>query len=179
MMLHERSLNAVPGGMARRGAGSRVVLVVLAVVGGLLVVGCLACGGLTYFGFNRAMGMLADLAEDQYGTHPVVAEHLGEMESLSFNVAATGNVSQELGEDYLVFDVQGTKGDGQLLLRQGPGGQQFASGILRTPEGDFPLQEDEAETPQVDAVGETAAEDDAEAAPDGAEVPAEQTPAAP
>lgn len=122
----------------RTGAGARTVLIILAIVAALLVVGCLACAGLTYFGFT---GMVDEAIKEQYNGNPVIEQHIGEIESASVSIAATQEAQQEFGsDDYIVILVSGPKGEGKLILHR-PEGESFRStdAVLRTSEGDFDL----------------------------------------
>jgi len=120
----------------RAGKGN-TVLIILAIVGGLCVVACLACGGITYFGLTTGMDMVAELVKEQYG--PAIEENIGEVQSMKINFTATGEGQQEFGSDQiLAFDIVGTEGDGTIYVEQG-GQNQFVRAILRTDEGDVEL----------------------------------------
>ncbi len=83
-------------------------------LGGLLLCGC--CGGFFMFGLSQVETFLRQEAEG----HPAMAEHIGEIKSMSANITAMGEESQRRGDgtNVIVYDVKGTKGDGQLLGEQ-------------------------------------------------------------
>ncbi len=144
MALQPRRIRA-----ARRGAGGKTVVLILAIVGGLLVVGCLACGGLFYFGFNAAMDAAGQVVKEQFADHPVIQEHLGGIETSKPNLMDTAEIQQEFGENHMAFDVSGPQGSGTLVVRQ-VAGDQFEGRVLRTPDGTFELEADEQEVPPTD-----------------------------
>ena len=77
------------------------------------VIGLAMCGGgalaLLYF----ATSQLADSVQNKLGSHPVVTEHLGKIQSMDANLVATLN---EPGNDVLVFELIGEKARGRLTV---------------------------------------------------------------
>lgn len=122
---------------SRRGAASPLVLAIAA-VSGLILVSCLVCGGLVYFGVNS---QATSQIQEKYGDNPVVKERLGEIHSAWINTEASHEVAEEFGTpDYIVYDVHGSEGDGQLLIKQGEGDNFVGDeGILRIDSEDFDL----------------------------------------
>jgi len=122
---------------SRKGAASPLVLAIAA-VSGLILVSCLVCGGLVYFGVNS---QATSQIQAKYGDNPLVKEHLGEIHSAWINTEASHEVAEEFGTpDYIVYDVHGSEGDGQLLIKQGEGDNFVGDeGILRIDSQDFDL----------------------------------------
>lgn len=113
-------------------------------VGGLLVCGC--CGGFGYFAFSTGMTMFANEARQQAEGHPAVAQHLGQIESVTANFIKSTQETEKRGsgQNFLVFDVKGSTGDAELVgaqARQAQPGAMFDSLELRLPSGEvIPLQ---------------------------------------
>lgn len=104
-------------------------------LGGLLLCGC--CGGFFMFGMSQVETFLRQESEG----HPAMAQHIGEIKSMSANLTKMGEESQKRGNgaNVIVYDVKGTNGDGQLLGEQSrnpqPGGF-FDKIDLRLPTGE-------------------------------------------
>ena len=98
---------------APRRPGSPVPLI-LAILGGLGAVTFLACCGgclaLAYFGKSVAERELTDQLRD----NPALQEHIGDIEQLSYNFIATAAIEDD---DVEVYDVQGTKGKGEITMK--------------------------------------------------------------
>ena len=104
-------------------------------VGGLLVCGC--CGGTIWF----SLSMVNDAMQQEVAGHPAIAEHLGEIQSMSMNVNATGEETEKRGggATVLVYNVKGTKGSGMLLGEQSKNpqpGDMFSKIDLRLDSGE-------------------------------------------
>jgi len=121
----------------RTGAASPLVLAIAA-VSGLILVSCLVCGGLVYFGVNS---QATSQIQEKYGENPVVQQRLGEIHSAWINTEASHEVAEEFGTpDYIVYDVHGSEGDGQLLIKQGEGDNFVGDeAILRIDSEDYDL----------------------------------------
>jgi hypothetical protein len=105
----------------------------------LLVCGC--CGGLSWWGISASNEVLTQLLRDEIRGNPVVAEHLGEISSLSTNLVESGAAKQERGgtKNVLVIDAEGTKGTGKFIVEQSPNpqpGSFFDRIDLRLPSGE-------------------------------------------
>jgi hypothetical protein len=113
-------------------------------VGGLLVCGC--CGGFGYFAFSQGMTMFANEARQQAEGNPVVAQHVGQIESVTANFIKSTQETEKRGsgQNFLVFDVKGSVADAELVgaqARQAQPGAMFDSLELRLPSGEvIPLQ---------------------------------------
>ena len=100
---------------------------------GLLV----CCGGfgmLSYFGLDAVGQVMKAEVENS----PTVIEHFGQIESMRFNISATGLEAQDIQPGQgspMAFDVQGTKGSGQIVVHQSPGGQGIETAVLITADG--------------------------------------------
>ncbi len=110
--------------------------ILLGVLGGGAVLACACCGGTSYWGMTAGALIVAKTLEG----NAVIDEHIGTIDSASFDFQATGEAGQKAGGDQkiLVFDVKGSKGSGRVEGRQGPDGR-FESGTLTTSQGTFDL----------------------------------------
>ncbi|MBA2114426.1 hypothetical protein [Bremerella alba] len=122
---------------SRKGAASPLVLAIAA-VSGLILVSCLVCGGLVYFGVNT---QATSQIQEKYGENPVILEHLGEIHSAWINTEVSHEVAEEFGTpDYIVYDVHGSEGDGLLIIKQGEGDNFVGDeGFLRIDSEDYEL----------------------------------------
>lgn len=125
---------------------SNVLMYVLLGVGAVLLVGCCGCGGLMWWGGNQAFNLVASTVKPSLQADPVVQEHVGEIESLSMNIMATGQEAetnkQPQGQERIVFDVKGSKGSGQIVGKvepDGAGQAKLSNGELRINGQTFPL----------------------------------------
>lgn len=129
-----------------------VALILVLVVGlPILLVALmfLGCCGLMGVGAYSAFQMTGEMAKQQFGNDPVIQQHIGEIQSISPNIAATNEEQQKqtsVGTNVIVFDVSGSKGSGQIIAEQQPGGPPanqpgkiFTKATLRTTQGEFPL----------------------------------------
>ena len=94
--------------------------------------GLLCCGGgtgLFFFGLNTLNAQM----EKELKANAVVAEHLGEVKKITYNMQATGE-RHTPGSNKFVFDVEGTKGKGQVDV-QCSQDLRIMSGTLKTPAG--------------------------------------------
>jgi hypothetical protein len=107
-------------------------------VGGLLCAGC--CGGLTWFGFSAGTQALAQALRQEIAGNADVQEHLGEINSVKMNIMETANEqkTREGANNLMVFDAEGTKGNGKFITETpagGQGGGPFSKIELRLPDG--------------------------------------------
>ena len=118
---------------------NKTCLTVGLILGGIVgvVLLCGGCGvGMYFFGTGQlAGGVQAALADN-----PVIREHVGEIQSLEFDVMDTG---ERGGDDVFLFDVTGSKGSGTIFaecIQQPGGGVNVISGQLELDNGEvFPL----------------------------------------
>jgi len=100
---------------APRTSGSRTWLwLLLALGGGGLFLVLLCCGGafgVIAFGVNMMEAELKDKLRD----NPKLREHIGEIQSLDTDLTASMAVE---GEDTYRYKVRGTKGSGELTVKQ-------------------------------------------------------------
>lgn len=122
---------------------SNTWLWILLGVGGVLLIGCCGCmGAMAMFGktaMDAGMGMVAQQIRPGLDNDPVVQEHLGEIEEMNWNLMATGEANQNNGgQDVLVWDVKGTKGEGQIIgaLDQTGGTAKLKNGKLKMKSGE-------------------------------------------
>jgi hypothetical protein len=130
-----------------------VVLVLVLVVGlpilavAVLFLGCCGVFGFTMYSVSQ---IPAEMVKQQYNDHPVIQQHIGNIDSASLNFAATGEEQQKQqpgqqppGTSIMVIDIRGPKGSGQFIGEQSPGtqpgGKLFSKATLRTKQGEFQL----------------------------------------
>ena len=114
------------------------MLLATAAVGALLVVSCFVCAGITYLGISYQVD---SSIKEKFGDNPVVIEHLGEIQSAAINSDESTIIQQnEAFKNYIIYDVQGSKGNGQLIIQQGDKESIVGDkGLLRVGEKDFDL----------------------------------------
>ncbi len=129
-----------------------------------LLIGCglaglfgllLCCGGfgmLSYFG----LGVVGDVIQAEVENSPTIIENIGEIESMSLNLAATGEEAQGIqpGQSApMVFDVVGTKGDGKIVVQQSRTGQGIDSAVLVLPSGErLPIELSSGSADELDEI---------------------------
>lgn len=101
-------------------------------IGGLLLIPLTCCGGALGFFWLGTSVLSTEAKQDVAGTPEAVAE-LGEVQSASTNLMASGEEKNRAGREVVVFDIKGTKGTGQLIVEQ-PGTPTRKS-VLRLPNG--------------------------------------------
>lgn len=130
-----------------------IVVLVLGLVFGvpILIIGLVfvGCCGLFGLGMYSVSQIPAEVVKQEYKDHPVIQQHIGEIQSASLNFADTNAEQQKQqpggqvpGGTIMVVDVRGTKGSGQIIGQQRPGGQPgrfFSTATLRTKQGEFQL----------------------------------------
>ena len=129
-------VDAIPDAPAKKGWSMGCILGIIAIVlgGGGLV----CCGGplaLTFFATN----MVLTSASNQVKTEPAVVEHMGNLSKCSINLQKTGELHQD---NHFVFDVQGTKGSGEVIVHVEPEGDhvRIISGTVKMSTGEsFPF----------------------------------------
>ena len=120
---------------------SNTWLWILLGVGGVLILGCCGCfGAISFFGkgaLDAGMGMVAEQIKPGLNADPVVQEHLGEIQEMSWDLMATGEASKGDGPDKVVWDVKGSKGEGQITgeMDQTGGAARLKNGVLRMKDG--------------------------------------------
>ncbi|MEM8668256.1 MAG: hypothetical protein AAGG48_12135 [Planctomycetota bacterium] len=115
----------------------RGCLIGCGIVSGIFLLVC--CGG-GYWGYKFVTEQFGLLVKDQVAGNPVIQEQLGDVESVTFDFRATSTETQKANEQgnpgVLVFNVEGSKANGQLLVDQGPGNEpDFDSMTLVTEDG--------------------------------------------
>ncbi|MBI1249811.1 hypothetical protein GC197_18450 [bacterium] len=117
-----------------------------AAVAGLILVSCLVCGGLVYFGVNSKV--TAQIKE-KYGDNPDVKKYLGTINSAWINTAASREYAEKVGNPtYVVYDVHGSEGDGQLIIKAGEKETLVGDqGYLRFEGNDFEVSATKPEPP--------------------------------
>lgn len=128
---------------------SMLWLYILLGVLGFFALGCCGCIGLGIWGMGKAQDELGKIMLAQAGQNPVVTEKLGDIRSARMNfIASTEESAKHEGEPgRLVFDVEGSKGSGKLIVQQdGPEKLKFRE--LRLSSGET-INLDEGDAPAV------------------------------
>lgn len=116
-----------------------------------VVCGVLCCGGAAYFGFNLMATELEVVLRDNAQIH----QHLGDLQSVRHNFMKT---IADNDDDTWVFDLTGSKSNGELTVIQttgDEGDQVFHRATLRLPDGqtiEIDMQPLVIETHTLDAV---------------------------
>lgn len=109
---------------------------ILGVVGVVLIGGGLLCCGGGYFAFQTTMDLAGQQVQAQVANDPVVVEHIGQVQSISMDPMAMGERNEP---GVVVFRIEGSKGSGLLVGRQGAGGK-MTDMVLEMPDGEaYPL----------------------------------------
>jgi len=127
--------------MADRGSGLRTLFIVLGVIGGLVILGCLGIVGLGFWGF----GKVTEQAMVALNDNPVVQEYVGEITEMDVDWNGTGLAE---GEDVFVFRFTGTKATGVVtaeLVTVDENTEKVVSGEIELSSGEiynlFPEEE--------------------------------------
>lgn len=121
-----------PIGPEKRASISKGCVAAL-VVGALVLVGGVV--GVVYF-FNFAMDMVADQVRREVEDNPVIVEHVGIIEEIDTDLAASAN---EPGVEVFVFSLTGSKGNARLTVETvtvDADREQVTWGRLRTQSGE-------------------------------------------
>ncbi len=106
----------------QQNSGGTSVLKIVMIVFGVLALCCVCCAGIAYYGWEQATGILKQEIVKKAGDSPIVKEKLGEISEagMSMNLIETGEATNEAGDgnNYIVFDVNGSKNSGKLILVQ-------------------------------------------------------------
>ena len=107
------------------------------------VLGLMVCCGGGFYMYQMATGFAATQLQDNISGSPVIAEHIGEIESLSMSIQETSKEAErrqaegtrEPGSDRIVFTVSGSKGSGLIVASQ-----DLTGGELVMPDGNrYPI----------------------------------------
>ena len=97
---------------------SNTWLWVLGIIGGIFLVGSIACCGLMYYGWNQASGLIAETVIQEFADDPIVVEKIGTITSSEMNFREAVNESSKNNDvAAMVFDISGDKGSGKLIHR--------------------------------------------------------------
>lgn len=105
-----------PGNIKKSG-GSKTLIIVLVVVGVVALVGIVACLGGGYALFSFGTGQVEQQAMSKLQQSPAAREALGEIQSVSFNLATAGE-----RPGLIVLEVTGSKNQGKVAAKQVPAG---------------------------------------------------------
>lgn len=108
------------------------------IVSGLVLLVC--CGGI-YWAMTFVSGEMAKEVERRLIDNEVVAENIGQLESVSLELMETSRQTQQAQEEgkrgVLVFSLEGSQGDAQLHIEQDAANQpDFTSATLVMPDGE-------------------------------------------
>ena len=103
--------------------------------GGIALCGCCGIGG--FVGFGALGGILSNHVSESLAGNPVIEEHIGTITKCEWNFSDS---IEHADDDIQVFDVEGTKGKGQIfgVLSEGED-EALTSGTLHTEQGNFNL----------------------------------------
>ena len=121
-------------------------LIAVIVLIALFVLICGCCG----FGVYFTMAQLESTIQLEVASDPAITEHIGEIESVDFDLGGTMRVAQEAEQagdtTPLVFEVTGSQGEGTLLVMTDGSESGFESATLVLPDGTrIPLDTMDAE----------------------------------
>ena len=63
------------------------------------------------------MNFIASAVTEAVRDDPTIQEHIGDIESLTINMEATSEVQIDEGKRTYAFDIEGSKGSGQLVAK--------------------------------------------------------------
>jgi len=114
---------------------------ILGIVGvlGLGMVICCGAGG--YFAYSAGVNMMAEMVKEAVADDPQVQEHIGEITSMPMNLIKSTEETEKrgTGDNILVFEAKGTKGNGEFIVHQPKRpqpGEVFKKIDLRLPSGE-------------------------------------------
>ena len=97
----------------------------------LVLICCGGLGGLTYFGVD----IVSSEVENQVRNHPMIKAEIGEIKSFDMSLTKSAHIRED---DVFVFDVQGTKGDGEItakIFTNSEGMEEIIGASLKTSTG--------------------------------------------
>ena len=100
---------------------SNALFWILGIVGGGIVLVCGCCGVMGYMGMGAAGSQLGTMLKAQIQSDPVIQEHIGPIESVSWELMQVAAVQQkhpEISGQIQVFKVKGPKGEGLVFGAQ-------------------------------------------------------------
>ena len=131
--------------MAGRGSGLRTLFIILGIIGGLVVLGCLGIVGLGFWG----VGMVTDQAMAALNANPVVQQHAGRITEMDIDWTGTG---LEEEDNVFVFEFTSAKATGVVtaeFITIDAETEKVVSGKLELSSGEtydlFPEEEDSPE----------------------------------
>ncbi|HEV7282105.1 MAG TPA: hypothetical protein VGN57_18020 [Pirellulaceae bacterium] len=111
---------------------------VLALGGAAFGICCCGGGALAIPALTQVVG---DEVAKQVADDPVIQERIGDIEKITYNFGESMEASSDGGE-MMAFDVEGSKGDGLLIIEGDNNGDQLniTYGELVMPDGTFNLE---------------------------------------
>ena len=100
---------------------SNALIWILAIVGGVAVLGCGCCGVVSYMGVGAAGTQLGSMLKTQIQNDPVIQQHIGPIDSVSWELMQVASIQQghpEIKGQVQVFKVKGPKGEGLVFGAQ-------------------------------------------------------------
>jgi hypothetical protein len=98
-----------------------IVGIIVGVVLLVIVAPVVCCLGGGWLAWMFASNVIADALKQEVGDEPVVREHLGEIQKCVLNASKSSAAG---GNDTYVFDVEGTKGKGEIMAQFDQSAQQ-------------------------------------------------------
>lgn len=91
---------------------------VLGIIGGVFLVGAIACCGVMYFAWDSASGVLAEVIVQEYADDPVILDKIGVIteSEMAMREAITESSKNE-DEAFMIVIVKGEKGRGKIVQR--------------------------------------------------------------
>jgi hypothetical protein len=128
-------------GPPKKKSNALMIILIIVGIGGVLCLVC--CGGFMWMGYsamNVGMEMFAEAIRLEYGDHPAVLEHIGELESVESDLFNAAAYEGQMTPGELPYKVSGPRGEGVIFVRQGPpqanGQPGVADGRLLLPDGE-------------------------------------------
>lgn len=103
------------------GSNKSKIGLILGIVGGVLLLGCLICGGIGYFIFSFGMGEFEKEVRRRVETHPKMIEHIGTISTFKWQFMESQRATEQRGQPNVavfVFAVTGSKGTGSVKAVQ-------------------------------------------------------------
>jgi hypothetical protein len=101
---------------------SNLWLWILLGIGGVGALVCCGCGGLMWFGWSQATGVLETQLQAKLNEDDTAKQHLGTVHTTKLDLMASGEATQKAGggKNMMRFHVEGDKGKGDVVAEQSP-----------------------------------------------------------
>lgn len=127
---------ADPGsfGQVQQPKKSKAWMWILGIVGAIGILGCGCCGVFGYMGYGAVEKQLSSMLQQQIQNDPVIQEHIGPVESVSWEVFEVDGLQKshpDIHGQMQAFKVKGPKGEGIVFGAQV--GNPTPSSVLESP----------------------------------------------